>query len=346
MSVQIITEPENQLVEFQEMKELAKLTIQIAGNAKAKNTLDSYESDWEDFEVWCEDKKLQSLPAKPWVVAAYISDRAMNKWVGPSGRFRILKEKSPLKLPTLLHRIWAISFKHKQNGFTFDASCKEINDVLQGLRRANTAKEERKDPLVLKDIRCMVEELPNTKIGIRDKAILLVGFTSGMRRSEIASLMIEDLKFVEEGIEINLLWSKTGKRNPLLPYGSNLVTCPVRALKSWLILAEITEGPIFRSINRHGQISEKSLTGSAIALIVKRNHYIKSKIKESLESGDYIPSFAGHSLRAGFCTHAANMEVPLHLIMAQVGHTKIETTLKYIRIANKWKENAAMKIGL
>lgn len=332
--------------DVQMMQELAELTVKISANAKAKNTLKGYESDWNDFDVWCTKKKLQALPAEFRVVAAYLSDRAMNKWVGPSGRFRILKEKQPLKLPTLLHRVWAIKFKHKQNGFLFDATCKEIEDVLNGLRRANIAKEEQKDPLLLKDIKGMIESLPDTISGIRDKSILLVGFTTAMRRSEITSLKMQDLKFVEEGIEVNISWSKTGRRNPLIPYGSNPMTCPVRSLKLWLARANISEGPVFRSINRHGQISNNPLTGAAIALIVKRNDYVKAKIETSIENGEYIPSFAGHSLRAGFCTHAAIVGVPEHLIMAQAGHKKSDTTKKYIRIANMWQDCAAIKLGL
>lgn len=343
----IILESETQLApDMQEMEELAKLTARISGNAKAPNTLNGYASDWEDFNTWCKQKRLRSLPAEPHVVAAYLSDRAVNKWVGPSGRLSEPKEKLPLKLPTLLHRVWGIKFMHKQNGFFFDATCREIGDVLQSLRRSNTAKEEQKDPLLLKDIRGMVENLPDTIAGARDRAILLIGFASAMRRSEITSLKMEDLKFVDEGIEIQLSWSKTGKRSPVIPYGSNPITCPVRTLKAWLVKADIKEGTIFRSINKHGHVNGNPLTGAAIALIVKRNAYVKSKRDAALEKGEYIPSYAGHSLRAGFCTHAAMVGVPEHLIMIQAGHKKSDTTKKYIRIANKWTDNAAIKLGL
>jgi integrase len=347
MNEMVLLESENHLPShFQEMEELAELTKRVSANAKSPNTLNGYASDWEDFEMWCRQKRLQSLPAQAHIVAAYLSDRAINKWVGPSGRFSKPKEKLPLKLPTLLHRVWGIKFMHKQKGFFFDATCKEIEKVLQSLRRNNTAKEEQKDPLLLKDIKGMIETLPGTMTGIRDKAILLVGFTTAMRRSEIASLKMEDLKFVEEGIEVNLMQSKTGRRSPLIPYGSNPITCPVRALKAWLAKADINDGPIFRSINKHGHINSSALTGAAIVLIVKRNDYVKSKRDSAIKKGEYIPSYAGHSLRAGFCTHAAMVGVPEHLIMIQAGHKKSDTTKKYIRIANKWTENAAIKLGL
>jgi integrase len=131
-----------------------------------------------------------------------------------------------------------------------------------------------------------------------------------------------------------------------VPYGSNPLTCPVRALKVWLRESNITEGALFRSINKHGHIGDKPLTGAAIAFIVKRNSYVQDKIARASEKGEHVPSYAGHSLRAGFCTTAAMQDVPEHLIMAQAGHKKSDTTKKYIRIANKWKENAAIKIGL
>jgi site-specific recombinase XerD len=331
---------------IEEIKSLAELTMYLSKNAKAANTLNGYASDWEDFESWCKQKNLQSLPAHPSIVAAYLAERATKCWIGPSGRLGKMIEKKPLKLPTLLHRIWGIKHKHKECGYAFDAGSKEIENLMNSLRRQNTAQESRKDPLLLADIRRMVEHLSNSVAGIRDKALLLVGFVSAMRRSEIAALSMQNLKFMEEGIEVYLNWSKTGARDLVIPYGSNPMTCPVRSLKAWLAVANITEGAVFRSINKHGHVNDQPLTGASIALIVKRNPYVQSRITGAAEKGERTPSYAGHSLRAGFCTTAAIQGVPEHLIMAQAGHKKSDTTKKYIRIANKWTENAAIKIGL
>jgi integrase len=183
-------------------------------------------------------------------------------------------------------------------------------------------------------------------IAIRDRALVLIGFVSAMRRAEIAALTMQDLKFIEEGIELHITQSKTGERELVIPYGSNPLTCPIRALKAWLQEAGITEGAIFRSITKHGKISNKPLTGYAIALIVKRNDYVQNKINEAMEKGEHIPSFSGHSLRAGFVTTAAKQDIPEDLIMAQTGHKKSDTVKKYIRRANKWQDNAATRIGL
>lgn len=346
MNREVITHHENQIASIEDLKELAELAKQISSNAKSKNTLNGYASDWDDFESWCKQKGLQSLPAHPSTVAAYLAERATRKWVGPSGRLKKPTLKEPLKLPTLLHRVWGIKFKHREHGFFFDTSSKEIENVMASLRRSNTAKEARKDPLLLNDIRGMIERLPDSLTGVRDKALLLVGFASAMRRSELSNLHMQDIKFVEEGIEIHLNWSKTGQREIQVPYGSNPMTCPVRALKNWLKQAGISEGAVFRSINRHGQIGEISLTGAAIALIVKRNGFIRDKVAQANEKGENVPDYAGHSLRAGFCTHAALVGVPEYQIMAQAGHKKSDTTKKYIRLANKWNDNAAIKLGL
>jgi integrase len=354
----IVIEPNHQVSDrLAKLEKLAETTKLVSNNRNSPNTLNGYASDWEDFQTWCDQHQFQSLPAAPHIVASYLADRAVNSWVGPSGRLKKPTTKLPLKLPTLLHRVWGIRFKHVENGYPFDSSCKEISEVLDGLRRSNTAKEVRKTPLLLDDIRKISEQLqpiianketkPNeARIAIRDRALLLLGFVSAMRRVEIAALSMQDIKFVEEGIEVHIMQSKTGERDLVIPYGSNPLTCPVRSLKAWLQEANITEGPIFRSVNRHGHISKTSLTGYSIALIIQSNPYVKLKIEESTKRGEDIPSFAGHSLRAGFVTTAIKEGVPEDLIMAQTGHKKRDTLDKYIRRTNKWKENAAIRIGL
>lgn len=356
-NIVVIESHKHTLDKLAKIKKLSKITKQVSSNHKSPNTLNGYASDWEDFDSWCNEHGFQSLPAAPQVVASYLADRAWNKWVGPSGRLRQLTNKKPLKLPTLLHRVWGIRFKHKENGYPFDTSCKEISDVLDSLRRNNTAKEDRKDPLLLNDIVKMSEHLQTlikdkesnpikALIAIRDRALLLIGFIGAMRRAEIAALSMDNFKFVEEGIELHITQSKTGARELVIPYGSNPLTCPVRSLKAWLNESAISDGAIFRPINKHGHIKPSHLTGAAVALIVKRNAHVKFKIQEAHQRGEYIPSYAGHSLRAGFVTEAAQQEIPEDLIMAQTGHKKSDTVKKYIRRANKWQDNAAIRIGL
>ena len=354
----ILIDPNNQMTDrLAKLEQLASTFHQVKKNGKAESTYNGYASDWEDFEMWCNEHLLQSLPASPQVVAAYIADRAVNSWQGPSGKLRKMTAKPPLKLPTLLHRVFGIRFKHTENGFNFDTGAKEISEILDGLRRGNTCKENRKDPLVLDDIRkisegCQpaIDDRQNNHVAartaIRDRALLVLGFVSAMRRSEIASLNMRDIRFVENGIEVHIMQSKTGERELVIPYGSNPFTCPVRSLKAWLQEADIEEGYIFRSINRHGHISSSPLTPHSIALIIQGNEYVRKKTEEAKEKGEHVPSFGGHSLRAGFVTTAIVKGVPEDLIMSQTGHKKRDTLDKYIRRTNKWQENAATRIGL
>jgi integrase len=354
----IFLKPEIQfLSDIKEIQKLSNLTMQISRSAKSDNTLNGYASDWEDFQAWCDAHQCQSLPASPHIVAAYISDRATNNWEGPSGRLKKMTMKAPLKLPTLLHRIWGIRFKHKENGLHFDTSSKEIANVLEGLRRMNIAKEERKTPLLLEDLRKISEQLQliidakekdpiKVRIAIRDRALLNFGFISAMRRAEIATLNMKDIKFVENGIEVHIMQSKTGERELVVPYGSNPFTCPVRSLKAWLQEAGITEGPVFRAVTRHGHVSADPLAPYSIALIIQGNDYIKSKTEEAKIKGQKVPSYGGHSLRAGFVTTAITEGVPEDLIMAQTGHKKRDTLDKYIRRTNKWVDSAATRIGI
>ncbi len=349
----ILIESNNSPDRLAKLERLAQTAEQVSANRRSINTLRGYQADWEDFCSWCDEHGFQSLPTAPHTVKAYLADRAINPWVGVSGRLRKPTKKGPLKLPTLLHRLWGIKHAHKEFGFEFNAQHREIEAVLDSLKNMNVAKEVRKDPLLLDDIRGMTSNLPDSATGIRDKAILLVGFVGALRRSEIASLTDKDLKLVEEGVELNLSQSKTGARDLVIPYGSNPLSCPVRALKKWLETAKISLNtdekkriPIFRSINRHGQISNNQITGAAIALIVKRNPYLKLLEDQAKEKGESVPNYGGHSLRAGFVTEAVLQEVPEHLITAQTGHKKRETLEKYIRVSNKWKHNAAIKLGL
>jgi integrase len=197
----------------------------------------------------------------------------------------------------------------------------------------------------------MIASLPNTLIGIRDKALLLIGFTCALRRSEIANIHIEHLQSSENGFKLNIPWSKTGERNPIIPYGGNPLTCPVRALRNWIQVADITTGPLFRSINRHGKIQEKALSDKAIELIIRRNKYLQNKTNEakaeaSEDPTKAIPNFGGHFLRAGFVTQAYINGASEVDIMAQTGHRKSDTLKKYIRELDEWKNNAAIKLGL
>jgi integrase len=210
----------------------------------------------------------------------------------------------------------------------------------KGIKNIHGVPQISKNPILLEDLQSMLQKLGDGLQGVRDRALLLLGFSGAFRRSELVSLKIEDLKFIREGIEVLLRRSKTdqsGKGQIVpIPYGSNPFTCPVRSVQSWIEASGISEGYLLRGINRHGHVSEKGMCSASVALIVKRNSHLRGN--ESM--------FAGHSLRAGFCTTAAMKGVPEHSIMRQSRHKKSDTVKKYIRIASMWQDCAATKLGL
>ncbi|HEY4830948.1 MAG TPA: tyrosine-type recombinase/integrase [Waddliaceae bacterium] len=323
----------------------------------SKNSICAYLSDWEDFCRWCNHNHRQFMPANPHDVADYLEDRAKNSWVGISGKNRDLKEKTPLKWNSLERRLTAITKIHQYNGYNFSRKDSAIRRTLNGIKRVLSKEqthqilEDRKSPVLMEDIRKMIGSLPDTLTGKRDRCLLLIGFSGALRRSELASIQKENLKFLKEGIVVLLPWSKTGMREVNIPYGSNPDTCPVRALQEWIHAANIENGAVFRAINRHNQIQLGALSDKSIVLIINRNRYIRDTVKEAEEKQIHdstvtIPNFGGHSLRAGFVTQAILNDVPEHSIMEHTGHKKSDTLKKYIREVNKWKNNAATKLGL
>jgi integrase len=177
--------------------------------------------------------------------------------------------------------------------------------------------------------------------GMRDRALLLVGFAGAFRRSELVALNIEDLEFREEGLLVALRRSKTDQeragRTIGIPAGSDSTTCPCRGLRAWVEAAGLTRGSLFRAVDRRGRVSERRLSDRAVALVVKRY---------ALAIGRDPNEFAGHSLRAGLVTSAALAGASETSIMAQTGHHSPDMVRRYVRIRSVFLENAAAKVGL
>ena len=178
-------------------------------------------------------------------------------------------------------------------------------------------------------------------IGARDRALVLVGFAGAFRRSELASLDVEDLDFSRDGLTVTLRRSKTDQegqgREVGIPYGSNPESCSVRVLQSWPELAGITDGPVFRPLTRHGQLKPSRLSGIDVARIVK-------KLAE--RAGLDAAKFAGRSLRAGHATSAAIAGASERSIMNQTGHRSVQMVRRYIRDGNLFLDNSVGKLGL
>jgi integrase len=259
-------------------------------------------------------------------VALYLTDRA-----------------ATLRTSSLARRLTTINRAHQAGGYPSPATMQNavLSEVWKGIRRSKGTAQEGKKPLLTSDLRRILAELPYNLSGARDRALLLVGFAGGFRRSELAGLRVEDLENTPEGLILRLRRSKTdpeGQGRPVaLPYGSDPQTCPVRALRSWLEQARITAGPLFRAIGRLGAVSEQPLHADSVAYLVKR-----AAGRAGLETVDY----AGHSLRAGLATQAAMNGASELAIMKQTGHRSLATVRKYIREGTLFRDNAAGKLGL
>jgi integrase len=296
----------------------------FARQSKAENTLRGYKSDWRHFCAWCEAHQLSPLPASYESVAAYIADCA--------GR---------LKVGSIQRRLNAITEAHKATGLESPTSAGMVRNTMKGIRRTMGAAPAQKAATLTDDIRAMIEATDVGLIGARDGALILLGFAGAFRRSELVGLNVEDCAFGKDGLTITLRRSKTDQdgvgRKIGIPYGSNPETCPVRTVQTWIEAVAIDSGPLFRSINRHGQVRPSRLSGIDVARIVK---------KLAKRAGLDPARFAGHSLRAGHATSAAIAGASERSIMNQTGHRSVQMVRRYIRDGSLFRENSAGKLGL
>ena len=297
---------------------------EFARHSKAENTLRGYRTDWRDFCAWCERKSLQPLPASPETVASYIAECA--------GR---------LKVGSIQRRLNAIAEAHKATGMDSPTSSGMVRNTLKGIKRTLGTAAVQKAPAITADIVAMVGVTDEGMIGVRDRALILLGFAGAFRRAELVALDVADLDFNRDGLTITLRRSKTDQegqgRRVGIPYGSNPETCPVRVLQSWLEHAAITEGPVFRSLTRHGRVQTDRLSPGDVARVVK-----KLANRAGLDPARY----AGHSLRAGHATSAAASGASERSIMNQTGHRSVQMVRRYIREGSLYRENSAGKLGL
>lgn len=290
----------------------------------ADNTKRGYSSDFHQFTIWCQSNSISPLPASPECVASYFSAMADDG-----------------KKPSTIDRARAaIKMAHETAGASDPTGHRSVKQTLKGIRRKLGVAQDKKAPILANDIKAMVSTLPNNTIGLRDRALILIGFAGAFRRSEVAGLTVTDIQSTSEGIKIFLSRSKTdqegGGRYVGITRGSNPDTCPVRALQSWIDAAGITSGAIFRRVDRHGNIKE-AITPQSVALVVKR---------AAAAAGLDPAVYSGHSLRAGLVTQAAINGATESNIMRQTGHKSSDTVKGYIRIANLFKDNVSGIVGL
>ena len=299
-----------------DIKSLELETLKNLRNSKSANTLRAYQADFKDFSVFCARNGLSSMPTEPKILSLYLTHLSASS-----------------KFSTLKRRIASISVIHKMKGHYLDTKHPLIMENLHGIKRVKGSNQKAKKPILINDLKLIINaidqanQLGNKKI--RDKALILIGFSGGFRRSELVNIEYEDLEFVNEGVKIFIKRSKTDQSGEgmikAIPYFDNNNYCPVISLKEWIDVSEIKSGKIF-------EISDRS-----VALIIK---------KYASLSGLDPNRYGGHSLRSGFATSAAESGAEERNIMAMTGHKTTQMVRRYIQEANLFKNNALNKIKI
>ena len=316
----------NIITDIKALKEETLLNLQ---SSKANNTVRAYKSDFNDFGLFCAKNGFKSLPSEPKIVSLYLTH---------------LSTKD-IKMSTLKRRLVSIGVIHKLKGYYLDTKHPSIIENIMGIKRRKGSIQKGKKPLLINSLRNLVnviDEEKNEEIKkIRDRSILLIGFSGGFRRNEIVSLDYDDLDFVTEGLKIRLKRSKTDQfgEGTLkgLPYFDNTKYCPVLSIKKWIEMSNIKSGPLFRRFSKGSKLTDNRLTDQTVALLIKK--YLKL-------AGIDNKNYSGHSLRSGFATSAAESGVEERAIMAMTGHKSTELVRRYIKEANLFKNNALNKIKL
>jgi integrase len=248
-------------------------------------------------------------------------------------------------MSTLKRRLVSIGVIHKMKGHYLDTKHPSIIENIMGIRRRKGSIQKGKKPILISSLKQIIntidEEIRDEIKKIRDRSIILIGFSGGFRRNEIVSLDYDDLDFVTEGLKIKLKRSKTDQFGEGilkgLPYFDNSQYCPVISLKKWLKISKISSGPVFRRFIKGLKLSKDRLTDQTVALLIKK--YLSM-------AGLDIKDYSGHSLRSGFATAAAESGVEERNIMAMTGHKSTEMVRRYIKEANLFKNNALNKIKI
>ena len=309
------------------IKALQEETLLNLKNSKANNTVRAYKSDFNDFGSFCAKNGFESLPSEPKVVSLYLTH---------------LSTKN-IKVSTLKRRLVSIGIIHKLKGYYLDTKHPSIIENIMGIKRRKGSFQRGKKPLLINSLKQVINVLDKQKIEeikkLRNRSILLIGFSGGFRRNEIITLDYEDLNFVNEGLKVTLRKSKTDQFGEGsikgLPYFNNSQYCPVISIQNWLRVSGINSGALFRRFSKGSKLSENRLSDQTVALI----------IKEYLElAGIDSKNYSGHSLRSGFATSAAESGADERSIMAMTGHKSAEMVRRYIKEANLFKNNALNKI--
>ena len=298
-----------------DIKSLEIETLKNLKSSKALNTLRAYKADYKDFASFCIKNGFKPMPSEPKIISLYLT------YLSKSSKFSTLKR-----------RLASLSVIHKLSGHYIDIKHPMITENLMGIKRIKGSYQKAKKPILIKDLKLIINVIDkdkNEKNRFKNRALILIGFAGGFRRSELVAILYEDVDFVSEGVKIFVKRSKTDQSGEGMtkgiPYFSNPNYCPVISLKNWLEKSEIKSGKIF-------DMSDKN-----VALTVKKYTAIAG-----LDSDKY----SGHSLRSGFATSTAELGAEERSIMAMTGHKTTQMVRRYIQEANLFKNNALNKVKI
>ena len=312
-----------------DIKALQEETLINLQSSKASNTVRAYKSDFSDFGVFCAQNGFKSLPSEPKVVSLYLTH---------------LSTKDA-KMSTLKRRLVSIGVIHKLKGHYLDTKHPAIIENIMGIKRRKGSFQKAKKPILINSLKKIINAIDKQKKEeikkLRDRSIILIGFSGGFRRNEIVSLDYDDLDFVPEGLKLSIRRSKTDQFGEgftkALPYFDSSQYCPVVSLKKLLDISKINSGPVFRRFVKGSKLSENRLTDQTVALLIKE--YLNL-------AGIDSKNFSGHSLRSGFATSAAESGVEERSIMSMTGHKSSEMVRRYIKEANLFKNNPLNNIKI
>jgi integrase len=317
------------------------LHVPSHGFSRSPNTLRGYASDWREFTGWCAARGLDPLPAVPATLTAYLTELAA----------------AGAKVGTMSRRLSSIRFAHAAQDLADPTGAARVQTVWEGIRRLHGAPPEQAKPLMPPELFDVLDACPTTKTwktrgrapepdlsGARDRALLLVGFVGALRRSELATLSVDDIAEHPNGLVLTLPRSKTnqtGEQTELvvLPRAGNPDRCPVTALATWLSLAGITAGPVFREVTKSNRPSSHGLHPESVNDLVQAAA-ARTELEE-LQEG-----ITAHSLRAGFVTYAHLRGASDRAIAHQTRHRSLATLGTYVRIEHAWTDNAATVLGM
>ena len=317
---------------------LAETAKGYARSAQADNTRRAYSADWKMFASWLRRQGLSETPPDPEAVGLYLAAQ-------------VERGGAELSVATLERRLSGIAWRYRQMGEPLDVRDRHIATVLAGIRRRHARPPLQKAAVFADELLAMLATLDMDLRGLRDRAILAIGFAGGLRRSEIVGLdcgpdQTEDgagwIEIVPEGALLTIR-GKTGWREVEVGRGSRADTCPVALLETWLRLGRIVSGPLFRGVARkNGGVGSERLTDKHVARLVKRCA-LAAGLRGDLTEGERRLAFGGHSLRAGLASSAQIEEAQ---VQKHLGHASAEMTRRYQRKRDRFKINLTKAAGL